>query len=195
MSKIFFRRPYSSFVHFLVLLTIILAMLTQATSINAESAQKDLQSKSEPDSVLAVLRTPNIRKSDPLRLKNAIDEAGRTKLVEAIDDLITLITFNEEDIYPPPSMVKSTERADRYPAASALFLIGKPALPAIIKLIEKHKEGDVESRIAFSTFVEIFKDDSVGRVAYLKDAIANATSPQAKQRLARAAEKLERLEK
>src|SRR5438046_7874417 len=116
MSKIFFRLPYSSFVHFLVLLTIILAMLTQATSINAESAQKDLQSKSEPDSVLAVLRTPNIRKSDPLRLKNAIDEAGRTKLVEAIDDLITLITFNEEDIYPPPSMVKSTERSDRYPA-------------------------------------------------------------------------------
>jgi hypothetical protein len=74
-------------------------------------------------------------------------------------------------------------------------LIGKPALPALVGLIEKHDEKDLESAIALSTIVAIFGEDVAGRAEYIREALAKASLPEAKQRLSRVAEKIEALER
>lgn len=182
-----------SFLYFCALLITVLIILMQNTLVDVGIAQQSSQHKSVSDSVLTVLRTPNIRKSDPLRLKDAIDEAGRVKLTEAVDDLIKLITFNEEDVYPPPKVVKSTEKADRYPAASALFLIGRPALPALITLVENYGQDATEGKISAGVILAIFRDDKFEGIKEMRDAQLKAKSVKAKSRLDALIDKLEKL--
>jgi hypothetical protein len=167
----------------ITLLAVAVAASTAANLVIPASALKQPQSQIKANSLLAVLREPNIRKTDPRRLQDAIAMAGQTKLVEAINDLAKLITFNEEEIYPPPSIVKSTERADRYPAASALFLIGKPALPVLISLVETHKVNDAESKIAASTILSIFRESKTEGIEYLTATRSKAKSAETKRRI------------
>ncbi|HEU0178577.1 MAG TPA: hypothetical protein VFV58_30305 [Blastocatellia bacterium] len=155
--------------------------------------QEPQQNVQDVESLRAILRDPEVRRTDPARLKDAINKIGKTKSAEAIDELIALLTFSEGELYTRPPSVKSTERDDRFIAANALYLIGKPALPALFGLIEKHDEKDLERAIAFSTIVSIFGEDVSGRAEYIRKAMAEASSPEAIQRLARASQEMEKL--
>src|SRR5207245_1619567 len=76
----------------------------------------------------------------------------------------------------------------RSPAVGALMEIGELALPALVKVIEKHKTSPLETQNALEVLIYISRYKRTEYVDKLKQAAAEAHSPEAGQRLLRAAE-------
>jgi hypothetical protein len=66
----------------------------------------------------------------------------------------------------------------RYPATGALFQIGRPALPALIKVIETHESSSLESENAIYTVEGIFREALAEGTKYLREAAVRALSPE-----------------
>ena len=71
----------------------------------------------------------------------------------------------------------------RFPAVNALYLIGKPALPALVKVIENFDEQDLMSRNARYTMVVIFSGKLSEGVEYVTQAASKSSSALGSQRL------------
>ncbi len=74
-----------------------------------------------------------------------------------------------------------------YPAGNALFLIGKPAVPEILKVLAKSDTSDLVRKVAIFTLFEIESDEESGPVATLARASREEKDPGASQRLMDAA--------
>jgi hypothetical protein len=75
-----------------------------------------------------------------------------------------------------------------YPATSALFQIGKPALPALIDLLGTETTPIVRSK-ALQTVMDISRGDLVSGVKLIRDAAAKRQDKAARVRLLDAASK------
>ena len=144
----------------------------------------------------AIVRDARLQETDPDRVVQAIQRLGEMKAVEAVDDLAGLLTFRKwfpwEKDPNQPKVVEGLGPTDRerYPAALALLQIGPPALPALIKVIEAHEPGSLETRNTLEVIIPLTRYDRPAYVQKLKDAAAGAPSPEAAERLRKAAEKL-----
>jgi hypothetical protein len=74
-----------------------------------------------------------------------------------------------------------------YPAADALFLIGKPAVPEILKVLAKSDTSDLVRRVAIYALFNIKSDEETGPVATLVRASRAEKDIGASQRLMDAA--------
>src|SRR5262249_55030644 len=86
-----------------------------------------------------------------------------------------------------------TEADSRFPAVSALYLIGKPALPALVKVIENFDEQDLMSRNARHTIVSIFSGKLSEGVKYINQAASECSSALCSQRLSILAREMNRI--
>jgi hypothetical protein len=182
--------------------SIITALVALALlSLGAEGTSKlKLQSNGENQEqaeLLTILRDEHLREHQPERVAKAIERLGEMKSVGAVDQLVQLLTFrrtfpwenNNLDVIQEDHPVTPL---GRYPAAGALFQIGKPALPALIKVIETEETGSLAGENAIYTVTQIFRDSPARWAEYLKDAATRASSPQAARRLSGAAKKVKR---
>lgn len=153
---------------------------------------KSSQSSKEVKQLIDILRNQRLQQVSPDKVVDAIKKVGRLKAVEAIDDLVKLITFNpvaeEEKVI---GIV--TERSARYPAIDALFLIGKPSLPALIKVLEVRNREERTSINAVRTIASIFRGELPLAVKYLRNAASKSQSAQASKRLMSASEELNKI--
>lgn len=150
----------------------------------------------EVEQLLTVLRDEQLRESEPERVVQAILQLGRMKCIAAIDDLVQLLTFRRTLEWEKGKEtgeliieLQAMSTDGRYPATGALLQIGKPSLPALIKVIETYASGSLESENAIFTVRMIFADKSSEGVQYLRKAAAKASSSEAAQRLWDAAER------
>ncbi|HWN98725.1 MAG TPA: hypothetical protein VNS63_05585 [Blastocatellia bacterium] len=145
--------------------------------------------------LLMIVRDDSLRLSDPDRVVQAINRFGQLKSTEAISDLIRLLTFKrvfeserlglegvEEIHLITPSV--------RYPATGALVEIGQPSLPNLIGVIEAHDSSSLETENARYAVMAIFRDNPALAVQHLRKAQAEASSPQAADRLSNAVDKV-----
>lgn len=142
----------------------------------------------------ATLRDKHARANDPARVANAIEKLGREKAVEAIPELIELLTF-EKEVNSEMGEFRIVTTGARYPAASALFEIGEATLPALIHVVEAEGEDSLASRNALYSISAIYRKDSDGAVKFVEEAAARASSPEGSRRLLKAAEGLRRTRK
>lgn len=146
--------------------------------------------------IIEILRDPQIRKTDPDRLAKAIERAGALKVTAAIDDLIGLLTFRhilwwEKRKPNTPIIGRLARPGENYPATDALYYIGKPSLPALVKVLETHEEASMESKHALYTVRLIFRYDPEGSGrAYLEEAAQQASSTPGAQNLIKASQKV-----
>jgi hypothetical protein len=84
---------------------------------------------------------------------------------------------------------------ERYPAAGALMEIGRPCLPAVVKVVAQNASDSLESRNALEIVRVLFRYDLAGGVDYLNEAAEKASSPEAAKRLRKAAESLRETER
>ena len=114
------------------------------------------------------------------------------KAVSAIDDLIQVLTFIPVSRHENLSGINIITEADkRFSAMGALFLIGKPALPALIKVVEDFDEQDQMSKNAAFTIFVIFRGKLSDGVEYVNNA-ASKSSAKGYQRLSNLAETMNR---
>jgi HEAT repeat protein len=149
--------------------------------------------------LLAIVRDKEAQERDRERYVQAIERLGEIRSITAVDDLIELITFkrtlrSEENPWP---IVIDREHPvtplSLYPAAGALFYIGKPALPALRRLIETSDPDSLASQNAIYTLMAIFREDPKAGVRYLQDAANQAQTPEASNNFLRAVERARNL--
>jgi hypothetical protein len=147
--------------------------------------------------LLATIRDASLRETDPDRVFEAIDELGDMRAVEAVDDLVGLLTLRRSFPWEKdPTQPIDQEAADigaggRYPAVRALRNIGPASVPALVRVIEAHDPKSLEVRNAMAVILTVSANARPKYVAYLRRAAALATSAEASERLKGAAEELE----
>jgi HEAT repeat protein len=174
------------------------ALMLLCVACSAGQAQDDerkVSRKEEINKLIAVIRDARMQDTNPDRVVQAIQRLGEMKATEAVDVLAELLTFRrwlpwEKDPTQPKDEVGVTSDRQRYPATLALLLIGAPALPALIKVIEAHDPGSLETRNALEVIIPLSRYGRAAYVQKLNDAAARAASPEAAQRLMKAAETL-----
>ena len=178
---------------FLQVLLVLLAnvLVSHLQSEAGSQFQQGDQQEIEVKRLLSIIRDKNMQREDPNKTTAAINRLGEMHATEAIDDLIQLLTYTSVSAKEKESGL-ITEKNFRYPAQGALFQIGKPALPALVKVIaETENEGMRDN--ALRTVNSIFRESPQEAPAYLKKIAANTSSSLARQRLLKAAEQLDKV--
>lgn len=172
-------------------------MQLTAEASTSLSRQSEDQRESQ---LLAIVIDKKARENEPERLIRAIERLGEMRSEAAIPFLIQLLTFKrtlswesknvEVDIVDTEHPVTIT---GRYPAAGALFMIGKPSLPSLVGVIEEQDSDAVSSVNALYTIRQIFRDSPSEVGGFLRSAAAKASSTAKSERLIHAAEAAEKL--
>lgn len=143
------------------------------------------------EELLAIIRDERLRGEDQSRVARAMYRLGEIHAVEAIDDLTGLLTYRRSFESDETRVNNLIEPTSRYPAIGALYAIGEPSLPALLKVIEEHESGSRPSDNAIFTVKIIYKERPGRAVEYLREAATRATSPEAARRLSEAAQRAE----
>lgn len=138
--------------------------------------------------LLEVLHQKDLQQTDPVAVRTAIEKLGMMRCVDVIDDLVALLTFRFP--FPKEDEMVTNRRftATRYPATNALPLIGKPALPALVKVIETNDPASLLSKNARFTARCIFAYREKEGDEFFRQAADKAATPEAKERLLKALE-------
>ncbi len=169
-----------------------LAALVAASQIegNWQTTQSESRDK-EIAQFIAIIRDSQLRIEDPNKVVEAINKLGEMKAVSAVDDLVQLLSFRPISEGEFLTGIR-TEAEKRFPAMGALFSIGKPALPSLIKIVENFDEQDLMSKNAAFTIVAIFREKPSDGVDYLHQS-ASQSSALGKQRILNLVERMNRL--
>ncbi len=182
--------------------------LILAAAVAPRPAQpgQDLASQDEPtarqqkiESLLKTLHDRELQETDPDQVVKAIVQLRDMRAVEAIDDLIGLLTYRRvwlwekkrEPGQPPPprdGFGPTGNTTAAYPATAALTLIGKSALPALLKVIETHEVDSLEAKNSRDTVRAILRHERSGADQLFREAAAKASSPEIAKRFLHALE-------
>ena len=143
----------------------------------------------------SIIRDKELRKSDPDRVTSAIAQLGEMRSAESVDDLIELLTFRRSLHVgnADPNMIREIHPvapSEQYPATEALIQIGTPSLAALVRVIETHELGSVESENANFAVSMIFREDPEAGASYLRSAASRSSNRQSISRLQTAANRL-----
>ena len=194
------RTPVHTFLMFILIASGAQVAQGAQSRLGGRASDQPMSDKArrqkEIERLLAVLRDERLRGNDREEVFKAMRRLGDLKAVVAVDDLIKLLTLPRVFDWETPETVGKTGieetivvPANRYPAVDALFLIGKPSLPALVSVIEKRESGSLESENALYAVFAIFRERPQKGASFLRRAAAKAKSGEAARRLLAAAGK------
>jgi hypothetical protein len=158
-----------------------------------DKKQTDLQEKDEVQRLLQILMISENKVKSPKLVTETILKLGTMRDERAIPELVKYLDY-EPKFEKAQSQDLITDTAEithwndlptsgRYPAVGSLFQIGKPALPALIKILEERESMSIESKNALRTIQLIFREELPQGIEYLETARDNSTTELGKRRL------------
>jgi HEAT repeat protein len=174
---------------------LLLALVAQTLTAKLAGYGQVTQGESRDEEIaqlIAIIRNSQLRIEDPEKVVEAINKLGEMKAASAVDDLAQLLTFRLVSRGERLTGMRSEADA-RFPAVNALYLIGKPALPALVKVIENFDEQDLMSRNALNTMLSIFREKLSEGVEYVNQAASRSSSALGSQRLEKLAREMNRI--
>jgi hypothetical protein len=174
---------------------LLLALIAQVLTAKLEGYGQVTQGESRDEEIaqlIALIRNSQLRIEDPNKVVEAINKLGEMKAASAVDDLAQLLTFRLVSLGERLTGMR-TEADARFPAVSALYLIGNPALPALVKVIENFNEQDLMSRNAREAIFSIFRGKLSEGVKYINEAASRSSSALGSQRLSVLAGEMNRI--
>ena len=101
----------------------------------------------------------------------ALEILGHEHAVAYIPQLVNLLTFRRTFSWEGTRFkMRPVTELGHYPAAGALFEIGKPALPALLTVAAEEKPDSLKFNNAVSTIMLIHRDQSSQGVHFLRQA-------------------------
>lgn len=169
-----------------------LTLLGLPTVGKAQEGEKGVDRSAEISELIEVIQNDSIRDQNPERVVKAIRRLGELRAVEAVEPLVRLLTFRK------PRTEKGYAIYERayYPARTALYSIGKAAVPKLVQSIAEHGIGSVQGLNAFGTLVSIYGKEGNEReegLLRVKEALSKAEAQKERQNLAEAVRKYEEL--
>ena len=146
-----------------------------------------------------ILRDPDLKNTHPQEVVHAIQRLGQMRAVEAIDDLVQLLAFArrfpwERDQKSDAVVeIQPITPGNRYPATSALYQIGRPALPALTRVIELDGLDSTRGQNALFAVQNIFIQDLTEGAKYLRQAAEISATAESARHLRQAAAQLNEL--
>ncbi len=132
--------------------------------------------------------------TDPICTAFAIRELGRERYLPAVPALVKALDFKAPETLPQPARPirpgPITWVGSVYPAANALFQIGKAVVPALLDAIASPKTTDLVVRNVIELLVATYREDPAEAVTVLVHASRARTDHVASQRLWEAAERV-----
>ncbi len=168
---------------------------TNQTSVRVENRQPEHSvtgfTGTNVEELLTIIRDDRLWEEDQDRVARAMYRLGELRAVEAINDLTRLLTYRRSFESDETRVGNLIEPTSRYPAIGALYGIGEPSLPALVRVIEEHEGGSRPSDNAIFTVKIIYRETPGRAVEYLREVATRASSPEAARRLSEAAQRAE----
>lgn len=183
-----------SIIAFVCLLSLLGLYLTKVMDKGVSAQEQKVRDSQKLDNkakeLLEALKDKNLLSGNPEKLAQIIEIIGQRRIAAAIPDLIDYLNFRRIHSWEgSKTLLHPLPEEGDYPAIGALFSIGKPALPALVKVIEEKELDSIESKNAIKTIQLIFREDLSEGVKYLENAMVESTMQDSKQKLQYAVEK------
>jgi hypothetical protein len=124
----------------------------------------------------------------------ALEILGHEHAASYIPQLVNLLTFRRKFYWEGTRFtMRPVSELDHYPAAGALFEIGKPALPALLAVASEEKPDSLKFTNAVSTIMLIHRDQSSQGVHFLRQAALKQVDQERRSNLDAAVELAETL--
>lgn len=169
------------------LLTLWVALFV-ATTVRAYSECDDLTNVT-PQHLLELLNWATTSRSDAKCLTQLIRKIGDVRDANAAGSLTRFLDFRrpptdreQQGLYLRPQTID-----ELYPAAYALEMIGRPALPALAQAIESSSTSVLARENAIAVWMEIYKDEPSEGVASLMTEAQRSNDAGARDKLTSAA--------
>lgn len=180
--------PYRS-----ICISVLALVLVPASRVMSDGRLQAAEANHDEKNLIAILRDDQAGQRDPVRVEKTIRQLGEMRSVAATEDLVRLLTFRSvlEMENPDPRVNESGRLVSflsHYPAAIALFDIGKPALPALARVVETNEGASLETKIAVHTIMNIFREEPLNGPHYLRRLAGRSPSWEVAGRLLKAAE-------
>lgn len=144
-----------------VLTAIALLIVTSAYPAFAGQCPQ-LEGKSS-EQLTGYLRSDRMQ-LEPACILSAMRQLGDRKDVSAVPTLLTYLDFRQ-----PVTRDYGFHLTSRYPVETALFQIGKPAVPALLQVLATADPQSVAAATAVSSLMLIYRDSLTGAVALLRE--------------------------
>ncbi|HWH58334.1 MAG TPA: hypothetical protein VN682_11925 [Terriglobales bacterium] len=113
-----------------------------------------------------------------------MDILGQERATAYIPELIKFLEFRRKFYWEGTSFkMQPVTEIDHYPAAMALFQMGKPALPALLAVIAQEKPDSLRFKNAVNTVMLIHREDFPAGVRFLRHAALSQEKPENHQNL------------
>src|SRR5438270_10704106 len=121
-------------------------ILTFAATLSAECARWNSQTDTPPAQELAAfLEQKNVLVSQPDCAIAALEILGHEHATSYIPQIVNFLAFRRKFYWEGTGFnIRPVTELDHYPAAIALFEIGKPALPALLAVAAQEKRDSLK---------------------------------------------------
>jgi hypothetical protein len=163
----------------------ILFVLTFAATLSAECSRWNAQTDTPPAQELASF----LEQKDVLATQTdcaiaALEILGHEHATAYIPQLVNFLTFRRKFYWEGTGFnMRPVTELDHYPAAMALFEIGKPALPALVAVASEEKPDSLKFTNAVNTIMSIYRDQASGGVRFLRQAALNQNNQERRANL------------
>ncbi len=173
----------------------VLFILAFAATLSAECSRWNSQTDKPPAQELAsFLEQKDILATHTDCAIAALEILGHEHATAYIPQLVNFLTFRRKFYWEGTGFnMRPVTELDHYPAAMALFEIGKPALPALLAVASEEKPDSLKFNNAVSTIMSIHRDQSSGGVHFLRQAALKQIEPERRFNLNAAVELAETL--
>jgi len=149
-----------------------LFILIIAATLSGECARWNPQTDTPPAQELAAfLEQKDVLANQPDCAIVALEILGHEHATGYIPQILNFLTFRRKFYWEGTRFdMRPVTELGHYPAAMALFEIGKPALPALLAVATEEKSDSVKFNNAVSTIMLIHRDHPPGGVHFLRQA-------------------------
>ena len=150
----------------------VLFILAFAPTLSAECSRWNPQTNRPPAQQLATfLEQKDVLTSQTDCAIAALEILGHEQAVSYIPQLVNFLSFRHKFYWEGTGFNwRPVTELGHYPAAMALFEIGKPALPALLAVAAEEKPDSLKFKNAVSTIMLIHRDQSSQGVHFLRQA-------------------------
>jgi hypothetical protein len=160
-------------------------VVTLSVGLFGQCARWNPQTDNPPAQELATFLQQNESavNDDPCVIA-ALDMLGQERATAYIPELIKFLEFRRKFYWEGTGFnMHPVTEIDHYPAAMALFQIGKPALPALRTVILQEKPDSLKFKNAVNTVMLIHREDFPAGVRFLRRSALSQEKPENRQNL------------
>jgi hypothetical protein len=139
----------------------LLFVAALTTTVSAQCSRWNPQTDWPPAAQLAeFLAEKDVVTREPGCVVVALELLGHEHAQDHISEIVKFLTFRRKFYWEGTGFnMQPVGEIEHYPAAMALFEIGKPALPALLSVVAEGPPDSLQFRNAVNTIMDIHRDE------------------------------------